>query len=393
MRVMVALEVAVGVILLVGAGLLVASLIRLESIDPGFKHDGVSVASFTLGSAPGSPYTQPQGRARFYDQLLERTATIPGLAATGVTSSFPFGFSPNAGLEEQGVPALPSANDPETHYRVIGGRYFEALSVPLRQGRLFTPADTPGTPHVAIVNKATARLLWNGASPIGRRVRIPSVDRVQEFATIVGVVANMKHRGLAAPVVSEIYFPYQQRPFRTFTMTLVARSDNNRAPLGATLRDIVKEIDPAVPVQATPLSARLDTQLGGARFRTGLFAGFAVTALALAAFGIFGVVSYTVAARTREMGIRLALGAGAKQVRRLVLRRAMAPVLVGLAVGITVASFASRLLADMLFGVQRSDPFAYAGAALLLLAVAAAGAWWPAHRATRVDPLSTLRAQ
>lgn len=393
MRVMVAIEVALGVVLLVGAGLLIASLSRLENVDPGFTAEGVSLVNFNLGGAPGSAYTDAGARARFYDDLLDRTAAIPGITAAGVTSSFPFTFSPNAGLEEEATPASSFDSRPATHYRVVGGRYFEALGVPLRAGRLFTPSDRAGTPHVAIVNETTARLLWNGASPVGRRVRIASVDRVQEFATVVGVVADMRHRGLTEPVVSEIYFPYQQRPFRTFAMTLVSKSDAHQASVAAALRQIVKSIDPAVPAQPASLTARLEGQLRGARFRTRLFTGFAATALALAAFGIFGVVSYTVAARTREMGIRLALGARAGQVRQLVLRRAMSPVLIGLAIGMTVAAFASRLLQDLLFGIERTDPAAYVAAALLLLGVATAAAWWPAHRATRVDPLATLRTE
>jgi len=379
--------------LLVGAGLLISSLAKLEGVDPGFRIEGAVVSNFSLGNAPGSAYGTAEGRARFYDQLLERAAAIPGIAAVGVTSSFPFAFSPNALLEEDGVPLGQWGKAPATNYRVVGGRYFDAMAVPLRAGRLFTDGDRAGTPLVAIANEATARILWNGENPLGRRVRMQNMDAIQEFATIIGVVGDMRHRGLTQPAVSEIHFPYRQRPRRTFAMTLVAESHLDAASLTTALRAVVREIDPSIPLEVAPLSARLDQQLRPARFRTRLFAGFAVTALTLAGFGIFGVVSYTVAARTREMGIRLALGARAEHVRHLVLRRALTPVLAGLLVGMTVALFASRLLSGLLFGVERSDPLTYAVAGLVLLTVAAAAAWWPAHRATRVDPLSTLRAQ
>lgn len=393
MRVMVGLEVALGVILLVGAGLLVNSLVRLQDVDPGFRREGASVASFSLGSAPGSPYETAPARARFFDRLTDQVSAVPGISAAGVTSSPPFGFSPNALLDTEGIPLGQWGRAPSTHYRVVGGRYFEALGVPLRAGRFFNDGDRAGTPLVALVNEATVRIIWNGQDPIGKRVRMANMDGITDYATVIGVVADIRHRGLTARPVSEVYFPYKQRPQRTFGMMLVAQSDVDTAALATSIRAAVQEIDPSVPVQVTSIADRVETQLAAARFRTRLFAGFAITAVALAAFGIFGVVSYSVAARAKEMGIRLALGARAAQVRHLVLRRALAPVVIGLIVGITVALFASRLVESLLFGVQRSDPLTYVTAGVLLLFAAVAAAWWPADRATRVDPLSTLRAQ
>lgn len=393
MRVMVGLEVALGVLLVAGAGLLIGSLIRLEEVDTGFRRDGAVVASFALGSAPGSPYRSAPARAYFFDRLLEHAGAIPGVEAAGVTSSFPFGFSPNALLHEDGVPLGQWGRAPETQYRVVGGRYFEAMGVPLRAGRLFTDADRAGAPLVAIVNDATVRILWNGRDPLGRHVRMMNVDGVAEYATVVGVVADLRHRGLTIQPGSEVYFPYRQRPQRTFAMTLVAQGTLDPSSLGSALRSAVREIDPSVPVQAEPIAARLAGQLEAARFRTRLFSGFAAVAVALAVFGIFGVVSYSVAVRTREMGIRLALGARAGQLRALVLRRALVPVVIGLFVGLTVAMFASRLLASLLFEIDRIDPLTYAAAGGTVLAAAVVAAWWPAQRATRVDPLHTLRAQ
>ncbi len=393
MRVMVGLEVALGVMLLTGAGLLIGSLMRLEAVDPGFRRDNAVVGGFSLGSASGSRYATPEARGQFLDRLIEATEAIPGVAAAGVTSSFPFGFSPNALLEEAGVPLGQWGKAPDTHYRLVGGRYFEAMQIPLRAGRLFSPSDRAGTPLVAIVNEATVRILWNGADPLGRRVRMTNMDGVEAFATIVGVVADVRHRGPTREVVSEVYFPYPQRPLRTFGMTLIAETGLDASTMTASVREAVRGIDPSVPVRLASIRERLDLLVAGPRFRTRLFAGFALTALALAAFGIFGVVSYSVASRTREMGVRLALGAGASSIRRLVMGRALAPVAAGLVVGTVASMFASRLLGGLLFGIERTDPVAYVAASAVLLAAAVLAAWWPAHRATRVDPLSTLRAQ
>ena len=393
MRVMVGLEVAIGVVLLAGAGLLVGSLLRLERVDPGFRRDGAVVSAFSLGSAPGSVYATPDARAAFFDRLIAGVEAVPGVGSAGVTSSFPFGFSPNALLQEDGVPLGVWGHAPDTHYRLVGGQYFQALGVPLRSGRYFADADGPGAPMVAMVNAATERILWNGESGLGRRVRMVNMDRVEEYATIVGVVADVRHRGLTNPPVSEVYFPYRQRPARTFGMTLIAEGAVAEASIASAVRDVVRSLDPAVPAIVTPIGARLDAQLEAPRFRTRLFAGFAVTALALAAFGIFGVVTYMVAARTREMGIRMALGARAGHVRALVLRRALTPVALGLAAGLIGALFASRLLTSLLFEIERTDPITFLGAGVALLAAAVLAAWWPAHRATRVDPLATLRAQ
>ena len=237
------------------------------------------------------------------------------------------------------------------------------------------------------------RILWNGVNPLGRRVRMVNMDNVQEYATVVGVVADVRHRGPTQAPVSEVYFPYPQRPQRTFAMTLVAQTELDPAAMTSSVRAAVREIDPSVPVRLTSIGDRLDLLVAGPRFRTRLFAGFALTALALATFGIFGVVSYSVATRTREMGVRLALGARGADIRRLVITRALHPVIAGLLAGTLAAMFASRLLSGLLFGIERTDPRAYVAASATLLAAALLAAWWPAHRATRVDPLTTLRAQ
>jgi putative ABC transport system permease protein len=218
-----------------------------------------------------------------------------------------------------------------------------------------------------------------------------NMDGIQAYATIVGVVADMRHRGLAAPVVSEIYFPYSQRPARTFAMTLVLRGDGEPAAFAAPLRAAVREVDPAVPVAVALVEERISAQLAPARFRTRLLAAFGLVSLLLSACGIFGVVSYSVARRRREMGIRLALGASALAVRRLVLRRALMPVLAGLFIGANAALLASRLIAGLTFGVRTADPISFVGAVGTLLCAALLAAAWPAYRAARVNPITALR--
>jgi predicted permease len=208
MNVLTAIEVALACVLLVGAGLLLRSLGRLEVVDPGFRSENVLVSPFTLGAAPGSPYADARARARFLDGVLERVRQVPGVRSAGATSSLPFTFSPNALLEEDGVPLGQWGQAPVTHYRVIGGDVFQTLGVPLKAGRYFNEGDRLGTELVAIVNEATVRQLWSGASAIGRRVRMRNMDRVEQFATVVGVVADVRHRALTSPPLSEVFFPY-----------------------------------------------------------------------------------------------------------------------------------------------------------------------------------------
>ena len=216
---------------------------------------------------------------------------------------------------------------------------------------------------------------------------------MDDYATVVGVIADMRQRGITRPAGPEVYFPYTQRPNRTYSMTLVVETTLDISAIGNQLRDAVREVDPAVAIRPQPLETRVGAQLAAPRFRTQLLSAFAAIAVALAAFGIFGVVSYSVARRTRELGIRLALGAAARDVRRLVLRRALTPVVIGLFVGSTVALLGSRLMSGLTFGVTNTDPLTFGAALSVLLAVAVLGAWLPAQRATRVDPLNALRAE
>jgi predicted permease len=391
MRWLTAIEVALACVLLVGAGLLLRSLSRLEVVDPGFNAENVLVSSFALGSAPGSVYQDAQQRVRFLDQVLERSRVVPGVASAGITSSAPFTFSPNALLEEEGAPLGQWGKAPSTHYRVVGGDYFQALGVPLKAGRLFDDSDRAGAPLVAIVNEATVRTLWTGGTAIGRRIRQVNMDRVEEYATVVGVVGDIRHRGLVRPVASEVFFPYRQRPMRTWSTALVVRSAIAPASVVQALRTSVREADPSIPPAFTPLADRVDLQVRPARFRTRLLAAFAGVALLLASVGLFAVISYSVARRTREIGIRMALGASSMTVQRLIIVHGMAPAVIGTIAGAWIALILAQSLGSLVFEVSPRDPSTFAAAAAVLLATALAATWIPAVRATRIDPTTALR--
>ena len=392
MRALVAIEVALAVMLLAGAGVLVRSLVKLEAVDLGFRQEQALVTTFALGSSPASPYSAPAARAQFLDRVLERVTEAGGVEAAGVTSSFPLvGFNPNAILEEEGVPPGEWGRAPATNYRVIGGAYFQAMGVPLVAGRLFDDRDRSGAPDVAIVNEAAARNLGGAAAALGRRVRMQNVDGVAAFGTIVGVVADVRHRGAAAQPTAEVFYPYRQRPGRTYGMTLIARTSLDAAAVAPQLRAVIREVDPGIPVKIDRVEDVVGVQFAAARFRTGLLGAFAAVATLLAVIGVFGVVSYGVARRTREIGIRLALGARTGAVRRMVLLHALKPVVIGALIGIGGAIAGNTLLGSLTFQVDSADPGTFIVATVALVIAALGGAAWPAARATRVDPLIALR--
>lgn len=393
MRWLTAVEVALACVLLVGAGLLLRSLSRLEVIDPGFSTENVLISPFVLGSAPGSVYGDASRRARFLDDLVERTRVVPGVGPVGVTSSAPFTFSPNAVLEEEGVPSGQWGKTPPTEYRVIGGDYFQALRVPLKAGRLFRPDDGPGAPLVAIVNEATARVLWQGDRAIGRRVRMSNMDGVTGFATIVGVVGDVRHRGLTRPISSEVFFPYRQRPMRTWSTSLVVKTAIEPASVVDGLRAAVRQTDRSIPPAFSALADRVDVQVRPARFRARVLVAFAVVALLLAAVGLFAVISYSVARRTREIGIRIALGASPAAVQRLVIVRGMIPVVIGTVFGCWMALMFAQSVASLVFEISPRDPWTFTAVASVILVSAFVATWLPAARATRIDPTTALRSE
>jgi putative ABC transport system permease protein len=384
-------EVAVAFVLLVGAGLLIQSVRRLEAVDPGFKARNVALLTFSVGGPSGTKYDDAKWRSRFFSDLLARTSALANVHAAGVITQAPLsGGSFNGTLEVD--QAGDQASQPEAHYRLIGGRYFAALSIPVLRGRDFSPQDREGTPWVAIVSSQLARAISGDGDVIGKRVRIPGMDEIKDWATIVGVVGDVHHRGLARAPLPEIYFPFEQRPERTWEMALVVQAVGGATSLGQEIHEAVRAIDPTIPVEVTTMDGLLAADLAQPRFRATLLGVFAAVALVLAAVGIFGVVSYAVGRRSREVSIRVALGSSRAAILKLILRDGMIPVLLGIAIGTAFAYALTRVLTSVVFEVKTTDPLTFIAVALSLAAIALAANYIPARRATRIDPVDVLRA-
>jgi putative ABC transport system permease protein len=396
---LVATEVALALLLLIGAGLMIRSFARLQQVDPGF--DPQNALTFDL-NLPESKYQRPQA-AQFYERLLERVAALPGVSAAGAVEYLPMsGMDSNTGLLIEGRPKPPPSERIFAHQRVVTPDYFRALGMRLLQGRGFTTADSDKSPRVAIINETMARRYWPGENPIGKRAaldfeamrfypdRAPDFDLALGLREIVGVVADVKHAGPAGETVPEFYAPLAQRPTRN--MTLVVRTAADPAGLLSLARREVYALDKDQPIDnVSTMSEWLAASVAQPRFNFLLLTVFAAVALALASLGIYGVVAWTVAQRTQEIGIRMALGARAEDVFRLVVGQGMKPALLGVALGLFGASALTRLMKTLLFEMSATDPLTFIAIALLLTLVALLACWIPARRATKVDPMIALK--
>ena len=380
-------QVALSLIVLIGAGLCVKSLRGLQAIDPGFEPAKVMTASFDLSL---NRYDETRGQ-QFFAQLSERVAALPGVEAfsfaRGVSLS---GFVWIRSATIEGYQPQPNERLP-FNFNVIGPNYFKTLGTPLAQGREFTQQDVAGAPRVVIVNEATARRYWPGQEAVGKRVKYGNVD---QFAEVVGVVRNSKEKGLTEDPRPAIYAPLLQN--YAPDMTLHVRTATESQPMLAALRREAQSLDPQLPVyNLRTLAEQMDGSLYEERVATALLTLFGLLALSLAAVGIYGVMSYVVAQRTREMGIRLALGAHPRDALKLVIRRGMSLTLIGLMIGLVAAFALTRLMAafmsNLLFGVSPTDPLTFVVISLLLTAVALLACWVPARRAAKVDPIVALR--
>jgi len=381
-------EVALAVALLAGAGLLLKSLRTLLAEDPGFRADGVLTADLSL---PPTTYTDTARVASYYRQLLASVATLPGVTSAGVINAIPIGggggnsrFAVDGGAELIG----------DTDYRVVDSAYFRTMGIPLVMGRSFAAGDGPGAEHVTVINRAMAQKFWPGTSPLGHRIRFPGMDdHGKLWLTVVGVVGDVRSEGLDTPAAPASFVYYAQRPERMrWGGVLVVRGGRSSGALGDAVRRRVRDLDANVPVRVTTLASVVHESVAERRFSASVLSAFAGLALLLAAVGIHGVLAYLVAQRQREIGVRMALGAGRGTVRVMVLRDAMRAVLPGVAAGVATALLLSRLLRGLLYGVSATDPAVLAAVAAILTAVALAAAWLPARRATKVDPLVAIRS-
>jgi predicted permease len=381
-EVLVVAEVALACVLLVGGGLLLRSFTRVLDVDLGFRPAGaVAWQLSTLRDFPNDT-----ARAAFFEGVAERVRAVPGVEAVGLTDTPPLGRNREWWVRAKGA-AYEKDGGENAFPRLVDSRYLGAMGVPLVAGRPLTPQDGAASPKVTILNRTAAARLFPGADPLGRVVLLGD-----EEWQVVGVAGDVRHQALEKTSGLEMYFPYAQKPdFRTLTM--VVRSRLPAPALAGPVAAALRAVDPTMPTgDYRPLDAVVEQATSPRRFVLAILGAFAGTALVLAALGIYAVLSYAVGQRVREIGIRMALGESAARVRRGVVGRTVLLATAGVAVGSLVSLGAARLLASQLFEVGSADPVAFAGSAVLLVAVAALAGYVPARRAAGIEPLAALRA-
>ena len=409
-RTIVVAQLATTMILLVGAGLLGRSLLRVLSIEPGFHTENVVAMDLAFPSLDRTLPELPSDadkikRVREIDAIFGRLRDLPGVNSVAGADSLPLAsdfsangtfllLSPGQQLRSFADFDILAHNHSITgyaDYSVVSDDYFRALGVPLLQGRFFDTGDALGTPHVALINEALARERWPGENPLGKNIEFGNMDGDLQPLTIVGVVGDVRNRSLEKVPAPTIYVDYRQRPQRTSSFTVVLRTTLPAAQVISSARQIVRDIDPDLPPNFQTFAQVFASSLAARRFNLILVAAFGGTALLLAAAGIYGVMAYTVSRRTREVGVRMALGATTGDVLRLVLGQGLRTTAIGVLLGAAGTFALTRLMTSLLFGVSPFDPLALAGAVLLLTAVSLIACWVPARKATRVDPLAALR--
>jgi len=393
---LVAGELALGLVLLAGTALLLKSLSRLGDVNPGFQPRGVATAAFSL---PQTQYDTQDKQDAFFLAVLDRLSQAPGVTAAGGGFPLPFGGADGtASFQIKGRPTGPGDPGPHGAIRVVTPGYFKALGIPLLKGRYFTDEDRKGSQLVAVIDENLAKQYWSGQDPIGKQ--ITGGSNGNEWATIVGIVGNIRFTTLAGEEQSaaismssgkgSYYYPvYQsQAPFGF----LIAKTTGNTNTGDAAIREAVHGVDANLPVSnVETMEARILDSLGPQRFATNLLAVFAGLAIVLAAIGLYGLISYSVAERTNEIGIRMALGARPVDVLRMVLTQGAKLAIAGAVAGIVAGMLLMRAMQSVLYGVSAADPISFAGAAILLFIVALVACYVPARRATRVDPMIALR--
>jgi putative ABC transport system permease protein len=388
---LVVIEVALALVLLVGAGLLIQAFLRLRALDIGVNPENV----LTLRTAlPPNKYGELPKRDAFYQQVLDRVRALPGVVSAGYTTATPLTWK--GGTNSFTIEGRAQGPAQDAQSRQISTGYLETIGVKLRQGRFFNEYDGVQAQPVAIINETMARQFWPGENALGKRFRLDSDNAQNSWVTIAGVVGDIKEMGLEAPAKAEMFFPYQQRPRMLWNMPrdLVVRTTDDPTSVAEASRQAVWSVDPSQPVSnIRTMDEILAEEVTQRRIGMTLLAAFAALALALASLGVYGVLSYSVAQRTQEIGIRMALGAGRKEVLRIVLADGMRLAIAGVAIGLGVSFALTRLMAGLLFGVSANDPLTLGVVTLLLIVVALTACFIPARRATKIDPMVALRAE
>ncbi|HSF24517.1 MAG TPA: ABC transporter permease, partial [Blastocatellia bacterium] len=381
-------EIALSLVLLVGAGLMMRSFISLQSVDAGIKPEGVLTMNVALR---GANYREPEKRIAFFSQLIERVKAIPGVQSAGTISGLPLGGS-NWGrsLTVEGRPVLSVGEAPSINHCVISPDYFSAMGIAILKGRVFDDRDSREAPKVTIIDERLAREYWPNEDPIGKRIRFGPPEDNEPWHTIVGVVGDVRHERLDAQTRKSVYLPYVQVPIGG--SSIAVRTEGRPENLIAAVRAQVRELDPDLPVtRIMPMTEVVARSVWQPRLYTVLFGVFAAVALILATVGIYGVMSYAVTQRTREIGLRMALGAQRTDVLKLVVGQGILLAAVGVGVGLVAAIALTRLMSTLLFGVTATDPITFAAVSMLLSGVALGACFIPARRAAKVDPMIALR--
>ena len=381
-------EIALSLTLLISAGLLLRSLSRLVSVSPGF--DPSNVLSMQT-SVLGKRFNDNAVVRQYFADAVQRLRALPGVQSAAAASEIPLGGNMDRyGFHAEGKIHANPEQDPSAERYCVTPGFLQAMRIPLLRGRDISDLDAPNTPQVLIVGETTARRIWPGEDPLGKRVKLGGVD--QPWWTIVGVAGDVHHVGLDATPTTQMYMPHAQWPFPDGQMTFVIRTSGDPLKIASAAQQAIHSLDSTQPIsRITPMTDYVGLSMQGRRFALILIGAFAAIALALSVVGIYGVTSYSVAQRTREIGIRVALGAQRTKLLGLLLRQGMLLVIVGVVAGVLASLALTRLLTSLLFDVRPTDPVTFASVVLLLVAVAAAACWIPAARAIRVDPIVALR--
>jgi putative ABC transport system permease protein len=399
-RALVAAQIAITLVLVIGAGLLGRSLLKVLEVDPGFRVEKIVAMDVSLPWVEDPKAKIPQGV--FFSNLIEQLARIPGVRGVGAASALPL----TGGLPDGMFLLMTPEEAPKTmdgfeaflqqkerlgsaDFCVATNGYFRVLGIPLIRGRMFDERDSSNAPHVALISESLAHDRWPHQDPIGHTIEFGNMDSDVRLLTIVGIVGDTHEYGLDEPARPTVYVNLFQRPRAEMTVAMLSDADTHLVSSAA--RGILRDLNPEIPAKFQTFQQVYSASLGSRKFNVILIGFFGVTALLLAAAGVFGVMAYSVSRRTREFGVRVALGATSSDVLRMVLGQGMRTILIGVAIGIAGSFALTRAVSSLLFGVTATDPFTFGGVTLLLIAVALLACYIPARRATKVDPIVALR--
>jgi putative ABC transport system permease protein len=408
-RGIVAAQIAITLVLVIGAGLLGRSLKKVLEVNPGFRVDKIVTMDISLPSANWTDLKSKSAQRVFYSSLIDRLRQIPGVQKVGATSGLPMDQGLSDGMfllmSPDEMPKRPLSDEELSRmfdglfqkkqrlgvadYCAATAGYFQALGIPLVRGRMFNDRDTPDAPHAALISESLAQARWPGQDPIGHTVQFGNMDGDIRLLNIIGVVADIHENGLDSPPRPTIYVDLFQRPRPAITLTML--SDANTQMVTTAARSILQEMNPEIPANFRTFQQVYSASLGSRRFNLILIAFFGIVALLLATAGVFGVMAYSVSRRTREIGVRVALGARSRDVLTMILSQGMRTILIGLAIGLLGSLALTRILASFLFGISATDPLTFAAVIALLIIAALLACYIPARRATKVDPMVALR--